>query len=648
MAQELIYTSAPRGLIPGSNGYCTVAMSEGLPNSWRERLESLSFYARTFRADDPRNPVVFSHLRVNGRSVLSRVSEAGLDHTGRTNHIAHHVVLDDTERPAAGPAWLLGRHGFFRESWSGGPERLDHARPIPDGDSLPGICHSWDEVAGDAGWAGALAEAFLAGPDRASVVVFDAGQALLPLFAEAVALLPPERRWDVTFSTYFTEALPGVACAWRGVLRDSAPAKQLRGRSDLLVIDLAAAGRARGGPLVEAARTGRRAAAPMPRAVRAHVQAVAPAPPAWAEDGPAVEEPPARAYPPARAPVLPPLPPQFRRGGAPGLGGTLLRVAAGAALGAAVAGGGVGWYLQAKMADASANAESIKKELDDAGAQIKSLQRAKNEKARNDVQNGEEQIAKLEAERNFLYELLGLYPLEKPTEPAPRPANPKSGSAATDKTPGAPKVELGPAAPKGDAPPDGAMDRGKEKNPAGEPPKAPNPAPNPVGPPEQPKREAPKPDRKDREPLTLPGGGRPDTAVPGRPQIKNWYLKKPTRNSEDTSFSLKGLESNKKPNKLQVVLPPDFRSGTEEYQFVQDQVGDTSLRVSIRRRQEPSGRLTPFGLFQLGKSDLVFSQEGDAQSDEGTLVRDAWKAWTENAKLAVKCDDELLLTITFY
>jgi len=45
MSQELINTSAPRGLKPGSKGFCTVAMTAGLTTAWAERLESLSVYA---------------------------------------------------------------------------------------------------------------------------------------------------------------------------------------------------------------------------------------------------------------------------------------------------------------------------------------------------------------------------------------------------------------------------------------------------------------------------------------------------------------------------------------------------------------------------------------------------------------------------
>ena len=43
----------------------------------------------------------------------------------------------------------------------------------------------------------------------------------LPLLAESLALLPPDRRWTVTFSTYFNKLPPGVECQWRCVVDGS-------------------------------------------------------------------------------------------------------------------------------------------------------------------------------------------------------------------------------------------------------------------------------------------------------------------------------------------------------------------------------------------------------------------------------------------
>src|SRR4051794_14124966 len=104
MSQELHYTSVPRGLKPGAQGFCTVAHTAGISQALLERLEGLSGYRPRFKPNDPNealNPVVWSHFRLTGTgpgvTVVSRVGPAGLDYTGRENKHAHHVVLDSGE-----------------------------------------------------------------------------------------------------------------------------------------------------------------------------------------------------------------------------------------------------------------------------------------------------------------------------------------------------------------------------------------------------------------------------------------------------------------------------------------------------------------------------------------------------------------------
>ena len=209
MSQELHYTSAPRGLTPGTRGFCTVARTADLSKVLAERLESLSGYRQVFPPHHPSetlNPVVYSHLRLanSDQSVLSRIGFAGLDYSDRANKYAHHVIISAGERPRGGPAWLASQPGFLDSHWQGEPRILLTGRVPARGDQAPGICKQWQVLAGDSGWAGALAQAFLEHPERPAYLVFRPGMNLLPLFAEALALLPPERRWQVTFSTYFT------------------------------------------------------------------------------------------------------------------------------------------------------------------------------------------------------------------------------------------------------------------------------------------------------------------------------------------------------------------------------------------------------------------------------------------------------------
>lgn len=67
MTQELIYTSAPRGLRPGTQGFCTVVSTQGMPVNLAMQLESLSGYRHLYPPGSPQesqNPVTWSHLRL--------------------------------------------------------------------------------------------------------------------------------------------------------------------------------------------------------------------------------------------------------------------------------------------------------------------------------------------------------------------------------------------------------------------------------------------------------------------------------------------------------------------------------------------------------------------------------------------------------
>src|SRR5947209_7583293 len=120
MSHELWYTSAVRGLLPGSNGFCTVKATRGIPVVLRETLESISTYRHVFPPNHRRaaqNPVAFSHLCLHSGErqwqVISRTSTTGLDHTQRSNSFSHHVALEPDELPSGSPAWLLGQAGFI-------------------------------------------------------------------------------------------------------------------------------------------------------------------------------------------------------------------------------------------------------------------------------------------------------------------------------------------------------------------------------------------------------------------------------------------------------------------------------------------------------------------------------------------------------
>ena len=273
MSFELVYTSAQRGLKPNSSGFCTVAATGGISKLVSMKLEGLSAYEFHFKLSDANanlNPANFAHtvVKVGGKrqSVLSRVGFAGPDYSGRANKIAHHFLLGDQERLDAGPGEMLAQlaDGEFRQQWQGEPSDL---QPRSLAESLnntqpSGPAGHWQSVAGDAGWAGMLAKAFKEGGRVPAYVIYAPGTDALKLFAESLAVLPPQQRWEVNFATYYTSMPAGCYYNWRGILAGSRAAHEIAKFPNAMVIDLTKPlGQAPDNEYTNAARSGQALAA---------------------------------------------------------------------------------------------------------------------------------------------------------------------------------------------------------------------------------------------------------------------------------------------------------------------------------------------------------------------------------------------------
>lgn len=120
MPYQLLYTSVPTGLRPGTSGYTTAAHTEGMPGELVSALESKSGYDHLAAKDasfNGVNPIIsrFEILQLNCGTffVMSRLQDSGADHTGRTNYLAQHLVIDTTDlmglqmNPEINPASIL-------------------------------------------------------------------------------------------------------------------------------------------------------------------------------------------------------------------------------------------------------------------------------------------------------------------------------------------------------------------------------------------------------------------------------------------------------------------------------------------------------------------------------------------------------------
>lgn len=262
---ELIHTSAPKGLKEGSSGFCPVAWTIGMPANLIGPLEQLSGYKPIFQPNSPeagRNPVSCSFMiaPVGGRKreLLSRIAYAGLDYSGRSNKIAHHILPEAEDRPAEGPVAILLNNANFITAWNREPEVLPMRRPSVAAVHL-GIAVNWQQTMADAGWAGVIAEWFKQGREYVHVI-FPVGMDMLPLVEEISMLLNQQDRWLFTFNTYFIALAPGAECFLRFCIEGSEVAVKVKRLTGNLVIDLSEPkpipAEMNKSPLVFAARTG--------------------------------------------------------------------------------------------------------------------------------------------------------------------------------------------------------------------------------------------------------------------------------------------------------------------------------------------------------------------------------------------------------
>ncbi|MER3442395.1 MAG: hypothetical protein C4296_13665 [Gemmataceae bacterium] len=224
---ELIYTSAERGLALGSQGFCTVQRTQGLPSSTQQLLERLSSYPYLYPPDDPRNAPLYLHIRLTGMDgrVLSCIRPAPPDYSGRNNFLAHHIVLRELPQQI-GPVGLIKRldnAGYFLHQWDGGAVELTpRDLPTVPGNARLRVCESWQRFTGDAGWAGVIAEhVHSSAGSPLYLIVPDSDPRLVLDLLEEVELLLQTRNlaWSLTFATLYFPELSNVGCVCRALTK---------------------------------------------------------------------------------------------------------------------------------------------------------------------------------------------------------------------------------------------------------------------------------------------------------------------------------------------------------------------------------------------------------------------------------------------
>lgn len=203
MAWQLIYTSAPRLIEAGRTGFGTVARHRAVSGMLAATVERFSQFAR-LPGHDPRR-VVHAHriltVGPNTYHVLSCLQDAGSDYTGRTNHIAHHLIAEPREIRALSAAGLTPADVLlsmaWRTSWSEAPRYLDPSEEINLSSFAPTASHAWASVTGNPATAGIL---WSREAQRGCYLITPSDINALELFRESL-LVEPSQAWQTRFTT---------------------------------------------------------------------------------------------------------------------------------------------------------------------------------------------------------------------------------------------------------------------------------------------------------------------------------------------------------------------------------------------------------------------------------------------------------------
>lgn len=197
------------------------------------QLEKLSYYQHLSLSGGQERPIYSCRvvdIRGSQYHVLSRIQDAGLDFTGRTNFLAHHLVFTPEEiRKLPSPPIIMRSWSGWMKSWSAEPQLLE----AEGWSSLSGLAanvsvpaNTWKEVTGDGINGYGLLEV------RAGVAFRVDGlteEAILNLFAESLELLElrdPRRdfratAWQHTFTTSMQEQDNPGDFRWRCLHSDN-------------------------------------------------------------------------------------------------------------------------------------------------------------------------------------------------------------------------------------------------------------------------------------------------------------------------------------------------------------------------------------------------------------------------------------------
>lgn len=230
MASQLLYTSAPRLLEAGRTGFGTVARHRAVSGLLVASVERVSQFARLSGLSTRR--VVLSHRIIHAGAasyhVLSCIRDAGSDYTGRTNHLAHHLIADAREARVAAeagitPADVLKQMRWLT-TWSEAPRFFEPKEEIALTSFRPGTASgAWQRVTGHAN------NALLPAQAQRCLLLLPGEDGALDLFQESLQTIGGTAAWLVSFTTHLEPTDDLAELRWLALSHSSPLRQQVEG-----------------------------------------------------------------------------------------------------------------------------------------------------------------------------------------------------------------------------------------------------------------------------------------------------------------------------------------------------------------------------------------------------------------------------------
>lgn len=230
MASQLLYTSAPRLLEAGRTGFGTVARHRAVSGLLVASVERVSQFARLSGLSTRR--VVLSHRIIHAGAasyhVLSCIRDAGSDYTGRTSHLAHHLIADAREARAAAeagitPADVLKQMRWIT-TWNEAPRFFEPSEEIALTSFRPGTASgAWQRVTGNAN------NALLPAQAQRCLLLLPGEDGALDLFQESLQTIGGTAAWLVSFTTHLEPTDDLAELRWLALSHNSPLRQQVEG-----------------------------------------------------------------------------------------------------------------------------------------------------------------------------------------------------------------------------------------------------------------------------------------------------------------------------------------------------------------------------------------------------------------------------------